>query len=195
MSGLEKITEHIINDAKGKAEEIINKAKSEADEIIRANDEKNTALINENKEKILSETTKITQMAASSDRQEERQALLDVKNSVIKEIIKSAEDKILNMSKQDYVECLKTILKNFISCEKGEILFSKTDKKLLDDDFISYCKEVSDGNLVVSEEIAQIERGFIIRYGKIEQNCSISSIIEEKYNELTDLVNDYISAK
>ena len=194
MGGLEKITEHIINNAKIKADETINEAKRKACEIKKLSDDENKKLTFENDEKIKAECEKIMQMAASSDRQNERQAILDVKNDVIKSIIKEAEEKIAQMEKQEYLEFLKTILKNSQTGEKGEILFSPADKKLLDDEFIQDLKKISDGDLEISGEIASVEKGFVIRYGKTEQNCSIRGIIEDKYNELTDLVNSCISA-
>lgn len=194
MGGLEKITEHIINNAKIKADEIINEAKRKADEIKKLAEDENKKLTAENDEKIKSECEKIMQMSASSDRQNERQAVLDAKSSVIKSIIKEAEERIISMGKAEYLEFLKTILKNSQSGEKGELVFSEADKKLVDDELITEIEKISGGALKVSSETAQVDKGFIIRYGKTEQNCSIRSIIEDKYNELTDLVNSCISA-
>ena len=194
MGGLDKITEHIINNAKKSASEIIDEAKRKADEIKRLSDAEKERLTVENGEKIKTECEKIMQMAASADRQNEKQAILDVKNFVIKSIIKESEDRITAMEKTEYLEFLKNILKNSLTGEKGEILFSSDDKKLIDNDFIAEIKKISDGALEVSDEAAQIDKGFIIRYGKIEQNCSVRSIIEDKYSELTDLVNSCISA-
>ena len=193
MGGLEKITEHIINNAKKSADEIINDARKKAEEIKKLSDDENNKLTSENNEKIKAECEKIMQMAASSDRQNERQAVLDAKNSVIKSIIKEAEERIISMEKAEYLEFLKTILKNSQSGENGEILFSETDKMLVDDELIADFEKISGGVLKISDETAPIDKGFIIRYGKTEQNCSIHSIIEDKYNELTDLVNSCIS--
>ena len=194
MGGLEKITEHIIDNAKKSADEIINQAKNKAEEIKKISDDENRKLTLENDEKIKTECEKIMQMAASSDRQNERQAILDTKNYVIKTIIKEAEDKISAMQKTEYLEFLMSILKNSQTGEKGEILFSAADKKIIDDEFVAECEKIGNGVLKISDETASIDKGFIIRYGKTEQNCSIHSIIEDKYNELTDLVNTCISA-
>lgn len=195
MGGLEKITEHIINNAKKTADEIINEAKIKADEIKKIYDDEKSKLTLEINEKIKAECDKIMQMAESSDRQNERQAMLETRNSVIKSIINESEEKIISMDKAEYLEFLKTILKNSQTGEKGEILFSLADKKLIDDDFIAECKKISGNVLEVSDETAPVDKGFIIRYGKTEQNCSIKGIIEDKYNELTDLVNSCILAE
>ena len=193
MGGLEKITEHIIDNAKKSADEIINNAKIKAEEIKDNSENENKRLILENNEKIKAECEKIMQMSAASDRQNERQAMLDAKNKVIKSIIKESEEKIFSMEKSEYFDFLKTILKNSITGQNGEILFSASDKELVDDNFIKDLKSISGGALEICDETAPIEKGFIIRYGKTEINCSISGIIEDKYNELTDLVNSCIS--
>ncbi len=194
MGGLEKITEHIINNAQKSADEIIRNANQKAEEIKKSVGEEVKRLTLENDLKIKAECEKINQMADSESRQNERQSVLDTKNRVIKEIIKSAEEKIINMQKNEYAEFIKTILKNSITGEKGEILFAKADKNLVDEDFIADCNKITNGMLEFSNETAPIEKGFIIRYGKTEQNCSINGIIEDKYNELTDLVNSCITA-
>ncbi len=193
MGGLEKITEHIINNAQKSADEIIANANQKADEIKKSAEEKCKKLILENDLNIKTECEKIKQMAEAEKRQNERQSVLDTKNRVIKEIIKSAKEKIFNMQKAEYREFIKTILKNSITGEKGEILFAEADTDLVDAEFKSDCNKITNGMLEFSDEIAPIEKGFIIRYGKIEQNCSINSIIEDKYNELTDLVNSCIT--
>ena len=194
MGGLEKITEHIINNAQKSADEIIANANQKAEEIRKSAEEEGKKLSLENDLKIKAECEKIRQMAEAEKRQNERQSVLDTKNRVIKEIIKSAEEKIVNMEKAQYADLIKTILKNSITGEKGEILFAKSDKNLVDAAFIADCDKITNGMLEFSDETAPIEKGFIIRYGKTDQNCSIKGIIEDKYNELTDLVNSCITA-
>ena len=184
----------IINNAKKSADEIISNANKKADEIKKSAEEEAKKLSLENDLKIKAECEKIRQMAESENRQNERQSVLDTKNRVIKEIIRSAEEKIVNLKTAEYAEFIKTILKNSITGEKGEILFAKADKDLVDAVFIADCDKITNGMLKFSDETAPIEKGFIIRYGKTEQNCSIKGIIEDKYNELTDLVNSCITA-
>ena len=163
MGGLEKITEHIINNAKNTADEIINEAKRKADEIKKAYDVEKNKLTFEINEKIKAECDKIMQMSESADRQNEKQATLETRNSVIKSIINESEEKIISMDKTEYLDFLKTILKNSQTGEKGEILFSAADKKLIDNDFIAECKKISGDALEVSEETAPVDKGFIIR--------------------------------
>lgn len=189
MSGLEKITEHILENAKKIAAENIESAKLKADSI---NNE--TKMIADKMQKdahelIKNDCDKISEMAKASDRQTRKQLLLKAKSDVIKDIINEAKNSLKNMDTQEYLEALKTILKNSINGDVGEILFSPKDKKLIDNGFIKFVSDISQNKLTISDETVNIDSGFIIRYGKIEQNCSVDSIFEEKYNELCDIVN------
>lgn len=189
MSGLEKITEHIIDNAKRQSEINISNAKNQAAEISAKTKEITEELTKKNQQLINDECDRIIQMAQASDRQTKRQILLKAKSDVIKSIIDEAKETLINMDKSEYLSSLKTILKNSVGDESGEILFGSKDKELIDDDFIEYIIKISGGKLKYSDEDSKIEHGFIIKYGNIEHNCSIDGLFEDKYNELCDLVN------
>lgn len=194
MGGLEIIIDRIISNAKKTADENINDAKLKAEQIEKEAKEKADMLKKENEQKITADCEKVKQMAESADRQGMRHSLLKAKNDVIKRIIAEAKEHIKSMNGEKYTDILKKLIKNNISDEAGVIIFSKKDFSLVDESFKEYIKEVSQSKLEVSKELADIESGFIIRYGKIEINCSVDSIFEDKYNELSDLVNSYLSS-
>lgn len=188
MGGLEKITERILLDAKSKAQSILKDAENEALKIREEETQKNDIKKAEFEKKISDDCEKILKMQEGTERQQTRQILLKAKREVIEEVIAEARNSVINMKKDSYLEFLKTVLKNSKTDETGEILFAKKDAELIDDKFISECEKIA-SKLKVSKETAEIEHGFIIRYGKIEQNCSIDSIFASKHNELIDLVN------
>lgn len=194
MGGLEKITDSILEKAKAEAALIIEKAEEEAESVKKAGEEEREKRKAEADERINEECERILRMGRGNDVREERQILLAAKSKAIKEIIEEAKDKMKNAERDRYLEILKKLLENSVSGKEGEIIFSERDKKLIDDGFIEECKQISSGKLTISNEVCNIDSGFIIRYGKIEINCSIDSIFEDKYNELTDLVNACINA-
>ena len=89
---------------------------------------------------------------------------------------------------------LKTLLKNSVPGKNGEVIFSKKDKELADKELTAYIKEISKEALTISDKTADIDSGFIIRCGKIEINCSVDSIFEDKHSKLTDIVNACVNA-
>ena len=94
MSGLDKITDEIINQAKTQAGEIIEQAKKQAGEI----QEKETAKRIEWEKKFNSDSEAelrgILQRADSKNRQSRRMALLETRNQVIDEVIAEAKTKL-----------------------------------------------------------------------------------------------------
>lgn len=195
MGGLENITEEIINGAKASAQDILTQAKQKADEIKKANDEEKRIFLSKKDREISEECTRIIEMSEASDRQAERQLLLDARNFVIRSIIDEAEERIKAMSREAYREFLKELLKNSQTGEDGTIVFSALDEDAVNDSFKKECVKISDGRLTVSEELLNYDRGFVIKYGKTEQNCTVHAIIGSKYNELTDIVNECVSRK
>ena len=195
MSGLDNITSHILENAKSEAQVILNDAKEKASEINSEYSIKAQKIKDEFKLRIQNETDRIAQMGDASDRQVRREIILNTRNELIDEIINESVNKIKNMPDEEYKNILLTILKNSQTGAEGEILFSKRDKRFADSEFCAKCDEITNSKLKISDETANIESGFIIRYGKIEQNCSIDAIFEEKHNIFTDLVNNNLTSE
>lgn len=194
MGGLEKITGHIIDNAKAEADEIIKKAEAQAAEIRKSSCDEREKRKAAAEEKIKAECEKHLQMSSGKDRQEQRQILLAARSKAIEDIIAEAKERIKNAGREEYLPMLKRLLESAVTDKSGEIIFSKHDKEMLDDDFIAEFKNISKGLLKISDETADTDCGFVLRYGKIEINCSVDSIFEDRYNELTDLVNSCINA-
>ena len=193
MGGLEKITAHILENANEEAETIKQDATNTVEEINQNEKVLEEELINRAEEQLKGTIENLTQMSSARDKHEKRQIILDAKSKIIEDIIKRSKDKILNMEKEDYFKILKKLLEKSMDNGNGKVLFSKNDKMKINKDFILEFEKLSNGRLKVSDETADINNGFIIRYEKIDINCSIDAIFEAMQNELTDLVSEYIT--
>ncbi len=187
MAGLELITDRIIRDAEKKAEQIYKKA----EDNIRDIQEEYGAEI----EKVKARSN--DDIEAAKKREEERffaelrakrrEAVLEAKNEAIESIIAEAKKRILSMPDDEYFDVLASIYAACAEDGDGEILFSKKDKSRISEEFIKRLCKIK-GNVVLSKEDAPSE-GFIIRYGRVEENCTIDAVFEDKYNKLADIVN------
>lgn len=194
MSGLDKIIESILDSAKQEADVILHEADKKAEEILNAGQKEIEMARKEAAENIEKETQKLRQMAEAADKQNKRQALLRVRIEMIGQFISAAKEKILAMPDKEYFDLLYQVFVNQNIQADGEILFSEKDKKRMPKDFTSRLNSASDGGkITLSQETAGIENGFIVRCGKIEINCTIDSILEEKDSELRDRLNLYLS--
>ena len=112
MDGLNKITERIKEKALSEADEIIGKARSEAAEIIKQSEIDNEKIRSEAQEKLRTDCDRIIKMGESADRQNEKRILLEMKSAAINNIIAEARNRIKACGIDEYVQILKTLLKN-----------------------------------------------------------------------------------
>lgn len=186
MAQIEDITSYILDKYKAEAKAIEDDASA-----------KYESLINESKKKaeaeydfIIKDTAKKAEMklamAESAAGQIMSGEILRVKNQAAAGVMTKAKEKILAMPEKDYEAFLISLLKKYNENKDGEIILSNADKarelKLLK-------KEAEALGLAVAKERMDISGGFILKYGSIEQNCSIDAIFKEKKEVLTDYIN------
>lgn len=194
MSGLDKIIQSVLEAAKQEADGILQEADKKAQEILRTGAQEIEALRQANAQKITKEQEKIRQMGEAADKQNRRQALLQARLEVIDGFISAARKKIQSMPDQAYFDMLCQIFVNQNIRTDGEILFSEADKKRLPKDFLQRLNSAANGGTItLATDQADIPDGFVVRCGKIEINCTVDSLLEEKDSILRDRLNQYLS--
>lgn len=190
MAKLNELTDQILNTAKEQALNI----KKEAEEHHKQAMEKITARGKQDMEIIVEDARKeaerITSRAISSASQKNLQDKLSLKFKLIEETISMAYSSVLNADTDAYMEQLSEILTKKASSfpEKGgKIVFNKKDKQRLTPKFSKQIKKL---NLTVSDETRDIDGGFILCLGNIEENCSIEAIFRENHDMLVDFIGE-----
>lgn len=190
MAKLNELTDQILNAAKEQALDI----KKETEEHHKQAMEKITARGKQDMEIIVEDARKeaerITSRAISSASQKNLQDKLSLKFKLIEETISMAYSSVLNADTDSYMEQLSEILTKKASSlpEKGgEIIFNKKDKERITSKFSKQIKKL---NLTISDEPKDIDGGFILRLGNIEENCSIEAIFRENHDMLVDFIGE-----
>lgn len=191
MSGLEKIKERILEEARQNAEEKILQAKSEADSITKkAKDDalKEGKVVEEKSEaEILNYNDRID----SSIDLERRRKILAAKQEVIQDIIEGAKVSFDKLPDEEYFSMLIKLVKNHIQKKDGEMFLSDRDIKRMPGNFQKEISEIAEyvgGKLSISPNPKNIKNGCILVYGGIEENCTIDALFEERRNYLSDMV-------
>ena len=192
MTGLEKITSQIQEEAKDSAAKKLEAAKKEADEILAEAKKACEAMEAEAAEKDALLKTNYESRAKSSAEQQRRTALLRAKQEIIADVI---EDAYVTLKKKDangYFPTMEKILKTYALAEDGEIYFSKEDLARMPAGFekkIEAAAKEKGGSLVLKKEPKAIADGFVLVYGGIEENCTLRALFDAKRDQLQDQVN------
>lgn len=192
MAGIDKIVNEILAEAGSKAEEILEDARSKA----AASEEEAMADCEAYKAKRAQEASaKADAVRARAESQallEKRQAMLGVKQDIIDQVITKAFDKLAGQDTGSYFDMIGKLLKKAAYAGDAQICFSEQDLKRLPDGLEATLKQIASENdcrLTLSEEAAPIENGFLLKYGGIEENCSLKALFASMRDHLQDKVN------
>jgi V/A-type H+/Na+-transporting ATPase subunit E len=196
MTGLEKILKAIEDEAKAGADAVIADAKREAEEILAAaksEAEKKCVQITEKSE---ADIKAVINRAESAAALQEKKTILEAKQQIISNIITSARNKLAKLPDSEYTDIILQMVKKYAHNKAGSILFSANDKNRLPKDFDARLKQVladkTSASLTVSDETANLDGGFLLVYGDIEENCSFDALFSAAKENLQDKVNSLL---
>ena len=186
MTSSEKILAGITAEAESTAKEIISAAEKKAEEII--SDKVSEA--EKQAETIAAEADKKAELTESTGNSAAQLVLRDAKLKRKRELIEKALLEVIvginGYDDKTYFDCLLRLAKKNAMSGKGEMLLSARDLSRDKGDFVKALEELS---VTLSDTPADINGGFILRYGDIIINCELSAVMREKRDEITDAVN------
>ncbi len=198
MTGLDKIVDQILAEANAEAERLIGEAQENAKRIASEADAETEKSVQDIKRKSEARAKNLEERMHSSNDLYLRTQTLAAKQEVITNVIETAYRKVCGMDSESYFGMLEKMIEKYALPQSGEIWFSETDLDRMPEGFpdrIRAAAEKSGGTLTLSEEGKDIENGFILVYGGIEQNCTIRAIFEADRDEMQDTVNAILYGK
>lgn len=192
MSGLDKMKSRILEEADHSAKEIMDKANAEAEAVIKAAEEEAKAEAGRISSKAERDAADYAKRVASSVDMRRKQAYLAAKQEVISHVLESAYSTVMNLEVKEYFDMLEKLLERYVLPEEGEICFSAKDLGRMPEGFSGKIKTIAankGGSLTLSDEARDIDGGFLLMYGGIEENCTIKAVFDAKREELSDQVN------
>lgn len=198
MAGLEKIMSQILDDARGEADSMLRTVEQEVlaiEDQAKKETEKITEKIMKKSE---AEVALHLQKVQSGSELAKRKELLKVKQEIIADILNKSADYLATLDTEDYFKLMERILTAYAQPEAGEICFSEKDLKRMPADFPAKAEKIAKkngGSLVISKETRPVANGFVLVYGMIEENCTISAMFDAKKEVLQDLLNRFLFVK
>ena len=186
MTSSEKILAGIAEESKAQADKINSDAEKQAADIIAAAREEAET----DAEKIRAEAEKKAELIISSGKSSaellKRDTALNCRRGLIEKALNFVADTVNAYGDKDYFDFLLTLIKKEKLNGKGEVYLSVKDKAR---DIAAFKSELSALDLTLSDTFADINGGFILKYGDIQINGELSALIHEKRDVLTDELN------
>lgn len=192
MTGLEKILYQIEEEAKSSAEKIVEDANKEAQAILTKADATCQEMKAAAEHKAAAVTEDILAKSRSAVGMQRKKDLLAAKQQVIGEVIDQAQKSLYKLDDAAYFALIEKMLEKSVLAESGQIRFNAADQKRLPAGFekkIAAIAEKKGGALTVSQETCDIDGGFLLVYGGIEENCSFAAMFAAEKENLQDKVH------
>lgn len=192
MTGLENILKHIDEEASKNASITLSEAQEVKSKILadaKIEGEKRCAEI---AMKTKEEVKVLLSRAKSAAELEEKKLLLRSKQEAIEHILKQALEQLKQLPTEQYFEILVSMVRKYAAPLPGEIIFSIEDKKRLPNNFEELIDKVladkEGATLKISNKNRDINGGFVLSYGEVEENCSFEALLLADRENLIDKV-------
>jgi len=192
MSGIDKIIEQINVDSKNEIDSINAEASSNAKAILDNANMQAEKQAAELRMQCEAQCKNVIERAESAGNLTKKRALLKAKQQLINETISMAHNKLLSLSDDEYFMLIAKMIEKYSDSQKGEIMFNQRDLDRMPTLFTLKITKASRGNLKLCNKPVNIDGGFILSYGGIEENCSFKALFEGNNEMLQDKANSLL---
>jgi len=195
MTGLDKIIQTILNEADSVANSSLADAKRQAREIEDEAKKQGEILSKSILQQSALDMAELLKRAKSSAALEKKKKLLLTKQQMIEDVIDGSRKSLYSLPTEEYFGLVITVAAKYAQPQEGLIAFSTEDLKRLPTEFETSLNESikkKGAILHISEETREIDGGFILIYGDIEQNCSFQALFEANHEKLVDKVHELL---
>lgn len=192
MTGLEKMVERIVNEAKAAADKKVEEARSQAAVILEDTDKETQRLCAAIADKSKADLAASKERNLSAMDLMRRTEILKVKQELIRETVDKACETFCSAEGEAYYGILEDMVSKFVRPEKGQMLLSDRDYDNAPAGFADRVEAIAKkagGSLTLAKAQVTLEKGFILSYGGIEENCSFKALFADKKDELQDQVS------
>ncbi|MBQ6337011.1 MAG: V-type ATP synthase subunit E [Ruminococcus sp.] len=186
MSGIDKIIEQIELDSRHVCDSVTDEARRKADAILSQAQQKAQDIVDEGKAQTAARVENIKKRGDSAADLEEKRILLNTKQRIISEMLRTGLSEAKALPDNEYFDLIAGMVEKASMPQDGVIRFGQKDLGRMPADFMGRLNSVCKGTLVLAKDAADIDAGFILVYGGIEQNCSFDAIFTGEREELSD---------
>lgn len=192
MSGLDNIIKEIQASAKAEADAILQEADKYCDGYMADVKEKVHKEVEQFYKRAEAERNLYEEKTQSGAQFRERNAILKAKQQSIEEVIRKAQEKLMNLPEAEYFDFLTKLFEKNVQAQAGTMFLSEKDVARMPLDFKEKIENIAGdkgGQIEISSGRTGISNGFILVYGEIEENCQLKALFDANIDRLKDIVN------
>ncbi len=205
MNGIEKITNKIVEDAQASADKLIADANARAADILGEAARKKQTISDDMFNSAMAEGENIINSARSTLERNSKAIISNMKNAMVNEAFEGAKNEIASLETEKYTNLMTKLLcrvlssrideekrsmrlfSEDISPDRYEVIMNKRDRDTCGVYIVAGVRRATVGKITgdvldkvtLSQEVADISGGFILRMGRVEINASIEAILGE----------------
>jgi len=192
MTGVEKIKEEILAEARQEADSNIERAKAKAEELLKQAREEAERKKQISLEKATQEGKEKRQRIIANTELEGRKKRLQAKQEVLEEVFVQVMTALNSMPVEEYSKILADMILNSVKTGTEEIVLAKKDRSRLGETFLAnlnlrLSNAGKNGSLKLAEDGGDFQGGFILKSGDVEINQSFEAILRMQHDELEAL--------
>lgn len=194
MTGLEKIIGQIRSESDAAAAKTIAAAKAQADQILDEAKKQAQAECDRIEHDAAADVADRLARAKSAAELQKRKMVLAEKQRLIGEVIEKAKTSLYSLPDEEYFGIIVKMAGKFSLAQEGQIIFSKKDTERLPQGFEATLNAAlgAGAKLAVSNETRNIDGGFVLVYGGVEENCSFTALFDSAHEALQDKVQELL---
>ena len=192
MTGLDKMVARILDEAKSAADIKRKDAVTQAAAIKESAEKEAKAGCDKIKQKSAADVRALEERNLSAIDLMRRTEILKAKQELIQETVQKAYDTFCKVEGIAYYAVLEDMVRKFARPESGQMILTAVDYAAMPEDFaekIAAAAKQAGGSLTIAQTADKLDKGFILSYGGIEENCSFKALFADKKDELGDRVS------
>jgi len=185
MSGIDRITEKILDQARLQAENKVAYAKEATDKAKAGLEKRFDRTMEAEKKKATDEGAEAAKRVIANVKLEGRKKKLAARQDAVNLVFDKAVKKMATLPEKEYVSFLVNITIAVLEKGKNELIMNPRDRDAVGSKIIEILKEKGpDMKVAISEETISTSGGLVVRNGDIQTNLTLESIIRLEREKL-----------
>lgn len=185
MSGIDKITEKILEQSRLQAENRIAHAMETSEKAEESLKKRFDRTLDYERKRALDDGEEAAKRVIANVKLEGRKKKLSARQDAVNSVFSKAVEKIASLPEKEYVSFMAGLALSVLTKESNELILNKRDHDKVADKILKAVLDKSpDAAVTVSDETISCAGGLVVRNGNIQTNLTLESIFRLEREKL-----------